>query len=105
LAAATEGDAKKESKSDKKQQKEKEKEKKKGNRKKGGSGLLFWKKGKGDKADRSVREEDTKTKTTAHVHEQPTEDSAVPTRERSGTTALYAAMGSGYLKQHDALAQ
>lgn len=85
---------------EKKSSKTKTKSKEKGHtekKKKQGSKLLFWKKGKSE-ADETA---DQPTKTRGEEEE----GSAVPERERSGTMDLYAAMGSGYHKQHLALGQ
>jgi hypothetical protein len=67
-------------------------------KKKQGSKLLFWKKGKSEAEEAAGRP-------TKQRGEEGAVGSAVPERERSGTMDLYAAMGSGYHKQHLALGQ
>ena len=85
---------------EKKSSKSKPKSKEKGHtetKKKQGSKLLFWKKGKSEAEEAAGRPTKQRGEEGA--------GSAVPERERSGTMDLYAAMGSGYHKQHLALGQ
>jgi hypothetical protein len=75
-------------------------------RNKGGSRLLFWKKGKGETSKKDlhavevVAVVDSTTKAEEEEGGSNTAESAVAERERSGTLDFYAVMGSGYHKQH-----